>query len=496
MLARATAAALVLGWAGPLEAVVAVSLTRYPYIQNVGTTTVTIMWRTRDSVRQSVLYGEGGVMDREVTEAEATKRHEVTLTGLRPGARYSYKLSDWQPSGALTAEDMAFTTDAGRGLANFSFFVTADIGERIEAGTHQHQTVAMLRSQVPRPAFGLLAGDIVYPDGDSDDYDTNFMTPWRDLLINTCVWPALGNHDWGSNPETNFVREWSLPNNEHYYSFDYGNAHFIALDSKNGSLHERTQQLAWLEQDLALQRGGAAWTFVYLHHPFMTCTYKGHLPELAQDLIPIFQQYEVDVVFTGHAHTYERLYPNLNGFPVDRDMDPVYKDPTGIIYITSGCGGQAKPDAPTTACGLNAFYLDEKILFTRVYVLDNTLFIVTLDSYTGELVDGVSITKTLTTSDLRLAPPQPRLWQNVPNPFNPATAIAYEIPLEALASLDVYRADGRWIVNLARRVHPPGSYRVLWNGRDESGADVPSGMYFAKLRTAGEHAVVKMLLLR
>lgn len=489
-------AAIVLGWAGNLNAETSYTLTRYPYVQNVGRTSVTIMWRTKDSVRQAVLYGEGPVIDQLFSEATATKEHEVTLTGLKPGTHYSYRLSNWQMGTAATNEDLYFKTDGGRSEKNFSFFVTADIGESVASDAHQQQTAAMLRAQVPKPEFGLLAGDIVYPDGDSNDYDKNLMTPWRDLLINTCVWPTLGNHDWQSNPETNFVREWSLPNNEHYYSFDYGNAHFIALDSKSGSLYDRSNQLAWLEQDLATKRGGAAWNFVYLHHPIMTCTYKGHEADLARDLIPLFQQYDVDVVFTGHAHTYERLYPNLNGFPVNQEMDPYYIDPTGIIYITSGCGGQAKNDEPTVSCGLNAFFLDEHILFTKVYVLDNTIFIVTIDSYTGEMVDGISITKTLTTSDVSLAPPQPRLLQNIPNPFNPSTTIAFEISLESLVNLDVYRADGRWITNLAHRQHTPGSYRVVWNGQDRAGMDVPSGMYFAKLRAAGEQAVVKMILLR
>ena len=127
---------------------------------------------------------------------------------------------------------------------------------------------------------------------------------------------------------------------------------------------------------------------------------------------------------------------------------------------------------------------------------DNTLLIVTIDSYTGELVDGISITKTLTPSDVSLAPAPPRLLQNVPNPFNPSTTIGFEIPLEAQVRLDVYRADGRFIANLAHRLHAPGTYHVVWDGRDRAGADVPSGVYFAKLLAGGWQAVVKMLLLR
>ena len=57
--------------------------------------------------------------------------------------------------------------------------------------------------------------------------------------------------------------------------------------------------------------------FVYYHHPLLTCTYKGNLPAISAKLFPLFDRYHVDVVFNGHAHTFERLYPILNGQPVD-----------------------------------------------------------------------------------------------------------------------------------------------------------------------------------
>jgi hypothetical protein len=61
-------------------------------------------------------------------------------------------------------------------------------------------------------------------------------------------------------------------------------------------------------------------------------------------------------------------------------MDPHYVDPTGVIYIVSGAGGSVKNNAPTTSCGVNAFFLDERVLFTQVLVLDNALVILAIDS--------------------------------------------------------------------------------------------------------------------
>ncbi len=477
---------------GTATAHAAGSVTRTPYVQNVGQTEATIMWRTSSPMAQTLYYGEGETFDRWLTEDISSTTHEIRLTGLRPGTTYRYQLAGVTLS---AAPPLSFRTDPGRGGKFFSFFVTADIGENIPDQAHQQQTAAMILQQTPAAALGLLAGDIVYPDGDSDDYDEHLMIPWRDVFSRTCVWPALGNHDWMSDPERNFVREWSLPNNEHYYSFDYGNAHFIALDSQNGNLYDQANQIAWLEQDLA-RANGATWTFVFFHHPMITCTYKGHELDLAIALMPLFERYGVDVVFNGHAHTYERLYPFRGGVPVDMSMDPHYVDPTGVIYIVSGAGGSVKNNAPTSRCGANVFFLDERILFTQVHVLDNAVVILAIDSATGAVLDAMSILKHLTTAELSVSPPRPRLLHNLPNPFNPATTIAFDIPVESLVRLDVYRADGRWITNLASGLRAPGSHRILWNGRDHSGTLLPTGIYVATLRAGTLATSVKMTLLR
>jgi len=300
-----------------------------------------------------------------------------------------------------------------------------------------------------------------------------------------------------SDPETNFRAEWALPNNEHYYAFDYGNAHFIALDTRSGVLYDRANQLLWLRRELATPHG-ATWTFVFFHIPFLTCTYKGNDPALSADLMPLFEKYAVDLVFTGHAHTYERLYPIRGGVPVDRQQDPFYVDPHGPLYISIGCSGQFKADAPTTSCGPNAFFLDGHVLFTQVLVSDHSLLLRTYDSLSGNIVDQITLAKThpWSTDVATIALPRIRLLQNVPNPFNPVTVIPFEVQQPGLLQLDVYRADGRWIANLVRRVYERGTYRVVWDGRDHAGLRVASGVYLAELRAPAASKTIKMTLAR
>ena len=470
------------------------TLKRQPYLQNLGQTSVRILCRTSSRAALRIEYGEGFLYDHAVTEPTSTTRHEVILTGLAPGRLYYYRVLD---GGTALASGSAFRfrTDAGRSKTTFTFFTTADVGDN--TGGHQQDTQAMIRKVTPRPEFGLLAGDLVYPDGNSSDYDTNLMHPWQELLCNTPVWPALGNHDWMSNPETNFRAEWSLPNNEHYYAFDYGNARFIALDTQSGALYDRANQLAWLRQELATPHG-QTWTFVFFHIPFLTCTYKGNDPNLSADLMPLFDKYAVDMVFTGHAHTYERLFPIRGGVPVDRWQDPYYADPHGTFYVVSGCGGHYETGSPTTTCGPTAFFLDGHILFTQVIVNDHSLVLRTFDSLSGTIVDLMTLTKThpYSTDAALLVTPRVRLLQNAPNPFNPVTVIPFEVHEAGPVRLDVYRADGRWIANLVHRVYERGTYRVVWDARDHAQQPVASGVYLAELRAPAASATIKMTVAR
>ena len=238
-----------------------------------------------------------------------------------------------------------------------------------------------------------MCGDLVYDQGNSRDYDAHLMYPWRELFRGITVWPALGNHDWRSRPDRNWEVEWHLPNNEHWYSFDRGSAHFVALDTHDGKIFDRARQVRWLEEDLA-RHEDAEWTFVYFHHPGITCTYKKNNDHVIEHFLPVFDRFGVDVAFAGHAHTYERLYPIRDGSIVDAGQDPDYVDPRGTIYVVSGAGGKVKTNRPTKDCGPTAFSRDETILWTHVLVDGPRCTIRTLESDTDRVVDEITITKT------------------------------------------------------------------------------------------------------
>jgi hypothetical protein len=88
------------------------------------------------------------------------------------------------------------------------------------------------------------------------------------------------------------------------------------------------------------------------------------------------------------------------------------------------------------------------------------------------------------------------LAQNVPNPFNPITTIGYEIDRTGPVSLTIYDVRGRLVKRLVNAVQTAGSYREVWNGRNEAGSSVSSGVYFYKLYAGGQARTKKMVLLK
>lgn len=88
------------------------------------------------------------------------------------------------------------------------------------------------------------------------------------------------------------------------------------------------------------------------------------------------------------------------------------------------------------------------------------------------------------------------LLQNHPNPFHHTTMVSFALPSLGPTSLKVFDLAGRLVKNLLDAEKKAGSYRVEWNGRDEKGLEVPSGIYFYKLTTPGKILTRKMILLK
>ena len=88
------------------------------------------------------------------------------------------------------------------------------------------------------------------------------------------------------------------------------------------------------------------------------------------------------------------------------------------------------------------------------------------------------------------------LFQNSPNPFNPETKIRYTVASRGIVTIDIYNVSGQRVRTLVQRPHDPGVYDVKWNGTDDQGRHLASGVYFYQLRTPGVIDSKKLILLK
>ena len=105
------------------------------------------------------------------------------------------------------------------------------------------------------------------------------------------------------------------------------------------------------------------------------------------------------------------------------------------------------------------------------------------------------IDTTTTDSNTPDVPKSFTLSQNVPNPFNPITTIAFDIASDQQVSLKIYDVQGRLIRTLVNEQMQARSYSVQWDGKNDRGSMVASGVYFYQLQAGSEYRAVKKLIL-
>jgi len=117
----------------------------------------------------------------------------------------------------------------------------------------------------------------------------------------------------------------------------------------------------------------------------------------------------------------------------------------------------------------------------------------------GPLVNWMTINTAKSTSVKRVnntIPNKFALGQNYPNPFNPSTIISYDIPTEGKVVLQIYNMLGQEVRTLFDDVQASGSYQVTWNGENNFGRKLASGIYLYRMLYNQQQIVKKMMLLK
>ncbi len=283
-------------------------LSRGPYLQSVTENSIVVCWETNTPDQGAVDYGLTNDYTWTAAEEIATTRHAITLTALSPYTVYHYRL---QSGGQYLSDDHTFKTVAGPEQTSFRFAILGDT----RTYTASHQSVVD-RIAILAPDFYLNTGDLVEDGARPDQWDTFFEIE-KELLANVPFFPTLGNHEVNHQ---NYFDLFYLPRNERWYSFDYGNAHFVCLEVDGyASYNPGSEQYRWLKNDL--ESADRLWKFVFFHIPPYSSGAHGNDSGVINALTPLFEQYGVDIVFNGHDHDYERSVVN------------------GVTYIVSGGGG-------------------------------------------------------------------------------------------------------------------------------------------------------------
>ncbi|MCL5103968.1 MAG: metallophosphoesterase family protein [Armatimonadetes bacterium] len=299
-----------------------------PYVQNMTTTGVTIMWQT-DIPSTAKLSIHGGIHEDYVT-SRTRRLSEVRITGLAPGTSYTYSL---RPLGSTDGNaEASFRTFPAKDEP-VKFIVYGDT--RSEPARHKQVIDAMDAEH--DVSFVLHTGDVVNRGSELKLWIPTFFGPARRMIRTVPFYFELGNHE-GNSP--NYFKYFALPGGERWYSFDVGEIHVIGLDS-NTSFEPGSAQYKWLIGDLETHKR-AGWKFVFMHHPTYTSGTHGSVNlsgvpkeapiRTAQELFPdLARKYGIRAIFSGHDHAYERSV---------RD---------GVSYVVSGGGGAPSYGEPNAA---------------------------------------------------------------------------------------------------------------------------------------------------
>lgn len=308
-----------------------------PYIQNVSTDGITVLWETNIPSNGIVKYGKANLaennarLDSSVITENTNLMHAVRLNNLQAENKYFYKVIVFVNSDTIQYKINPFMT-APVSEIPITFAVFGDTQQQSDT-TIWNRIAKLALSE--RPNFGLIVGDLVDIGGELPQWKYQFLSNGNSFMESIPLFPVIGNHDIIYDDEAeNFNKYVKYPGTENYYTVKYGIAQLFVLDS-NEDMAPGSKQYSWLENELAKSK--AQWKIAAHHHPPYTSDnddYGNTETSIALNgdpnfdpIIPLYEKFNVDIVFYGHIHSYERTWPLANN----------KVDENGVVYVQ--CGG-------------------------------------------------------------------------------------------------------------------------------------------------------------
>ena len=268
-----------------------------------------------------------------------------------------------QAQAARTAEPpLASALPNERGSIKFG--VIGDTGTGGSAQLAIARLLSDARARFPYE-FVIMLGDNMYGGESPSDFVKKFERPYKPILdAGVKFYATLGNHD---EPAQRFYKPFNMEGRR-YYTYRKGDVEFFVLDSTQLN----PPQITWLKD--ALEKSDAKWKIPYFHHPLYSSGDKHGSEEDLRELVePLFVEHEVDVVFAGHEHFYERVKPQK-----------------GIHYFTAGGSAKLRKNNIRKNSPLTAKGFDTDNSFMLVEIAGDRLHFETI-SRKGAIVDAGTV---------------------------------------------------------------------------------------------------------
>jgi 3',5'-cyclic AMP phosphodiesterase CpdA len=374
-------------------------------------TTQTISWKASSAVKDGYVryrVADSGNAD-QIKEAvvqrfpfvqgathAAVNCFTATLTGLKQNTRYEYTVH----AGNSSLPNQ-FTTGA-QNPESYTFLVFGDSQSGNPLRKNYEPWRIILNqgfSQYPDSRFIVCTGDLV-ETGQNYDHWESWFDAVKGTLEKITFIPVPGNHETysglvsgGRSRPVYFLAQFPVfsngPDNMkgEVYSFDYGQAHLVILDSQQremGSGEFLKTQAEWLAKDLAATK--KTWKIVFFHKPYFYHHDDRKNIEVRAAFSPVLDRYHADIVFNGHEHILARTYPYREGV---KQADTK----SGTIYYTVGRSG-AKSYKEYTAREWDAFFYNpaDQPCYVSVQV-EPSRMIITARKQDGSQLDSYTISK-------------------------------------------------------------------------------------------------------
>lgn len=294
-----------------------------------------LMWQA-DSAENFFL--EYKIVGEEAAHFATVENHEniysCALEGLKPESLYKFRIISGE-----CATDWQNLRTAGDG--KFQMLIFAD--SQCEHYEIWRRTAEIAAENFPDAEIFAVNGDLV--DNGEADYQWRAFFDSANKLLDKIFAPVMGNHecygvDWFNALPTGYLKNFALPNNNskdfggYFYSFDYGAAHFFILNTQFAELDKFKPKLQ-SAQEYFFKRDAAQvnrpWKIVFMHKDIYDYA-QDKFNDISERFLDLFDELEIDLVFTGHLHTY-------------RNRGKIFarkKSARGTIYILCGRSGDQK----------------------------------------------------------------------------------------------------------------------------------------------------------